>query len=308
MYLLGVDAGGTKCEFMITDLQKNEQIENFEILEGCNLKYVPPEKVIETLDKGLNRIFEKYDSEDFDFAYFGVAECGKGVGKDQDKIKTFISKYFRYFELADDQYSCFRSMSDSKSGVLAIAGTGTAVSYFSENKDNIHKSIGTGGRDFGKIIFNSVISGKIKKDSEIYKTLTSFLETDPKEFYLSLKGYDLVVHPKITKVAKALISGYENKPKLKEEVDIYLDVAVARWVTKLCSYCFTHFGYNENSEFDLVMIGSFWRSEYLRENVTKEVKRCFPKVNVLCSFDVHPVTGCLKIASERSNTIKLRDL
>ncbi len=295
MCILGVDAGGTKCEFMLVD-GDGKTLTNFEIQESCNLKYVRANKIIQTLDQGLQKIFVDYPPEIIKFAYFGVAECGDGIGSEQNKIRNYLEKYFQKYELADDQYSCFRSLSDSKSGVLAIAGTGTALSYFSPKEEKIFKSIGKGGRDFGKVIFSGIISGSISPKNEIYKTLKQCLGTDPKDFYQSLRGYDLVVHPQIAKVAKILVDESKNNPILEREVNLYLDVAAARWVTKICSYCFTHFHYKEESRFDLVLIGSFWKADYLRKKVEEELKHCFPKIKVLYDTSIHPVEGCIKIA------------
>ncbi len=308
MYVLGIDGGGTKIEFLVTDYQKNPIIQ-FIIEKNSNLKYVGPDEVNANLKEGFDRIAQEIKFADIKYAYLGIAECGNKENPADRKVYQFIAEYLNKFTLADDQYSCFRSMSDRVSGVLGIAGTGSAINLFSPEGNKIHKSLGHGGRDFGRILLIEAKYGYLKPESELYKTVTNFLKEDPVEYYNSLTPEDSIRGVTITQIPKALSEEYnKNNEQLRVELDNYLVVISGRWAHKLTTYCYANFGFDEDDDFDVVLTGGMWNWKRILDITKAEVLKIFPKAHVLNDPKTRPVLGCIKLALQKGVEKGLIDL
>lgn len=298
MYLLGVDGGGTKIEFLVTDLEQKEII-HFEYEQNCNLKYGNAVSIIEVLDKGFLQISEKLSLKDIDFGYLGIAECGiNSIVKGREDIEKFLRKNLTNFELADDQYSVFRAKSPTKNGVLANAGTGSNINHFTEGKEENYKSVGISGRDLGKTILAEIKFGGILADSEIYLCVENFLDQNPIDFYDNLTKQEMINSKYIPKIPRILVFQSLTNKKLLNEMKRFEIMVASRWSQKLAVYCNINFGYKFEDEFDLVLSGSLWRWENMRYIMTEDLKRSFPNVNITHDTSKPPVLGSIKIASE----------
>ncbi len=299
MYVLGVDGGGTKIEFLVSDYKLNPVVQ-FIIEKNSNLKYVGPDEVIANLKEGFDRIAEFVDFNDIVYGYFGIAECGNKENPDDQKVFQFIGQYLKKYNLADDQYSCFRSLSDRATGVLGIAGTGSAINLFSPEGNKINKSLGHGGRDFGRILLIEAKYNYLKPDSEIYRTVKNFLGQDPIDFYNNLTPEESIRGETITQIPKALSNEYNaGNEQLRKELDNYLVVIAGRWAHKLTTYCYANFGFREDEDFDIVLTGGMWNWKRILDITTQEIHKIFPKANVLHDDSTRPVIGCVKLAIEK---------
>jgi hypothetical protein len=92
MYVLGVDGGGTKIEFLVTDYKLNPVV-HFLLEKNSNLKYVGPNELIANLQAGFQKITEKVAWSEIVYGYFGIAECGNKDNPDEQKVREFIDKY-----------------------------------------------------------------------------------------------------------------------------------------------------------------------------------------------------------------------
>jgi N-acetylglucosamine kinase-like BadF-type ATPase len=298
MYILGVDGGGTKIEFMVTDFSGQEVL-RFEYLETTNLKYTTAEKVIAILDRAFDQIQKQIKLNDIKFAYLGIAECGENcVGKGRDKIVDFLRTKFMAFELADDQYSVFRAKSSGKNGVLANAGTGSNINQFLNGTEQNYKSVGMGGRDLGHLILNEINYGGIKPDSEIYKTSKYFLKHDPIEFWRSFKPLEYMLNENIARLPKQLIVESAKNIDLQSELDMFAILVASRWSLKLISYCNLNFNLQPTDKFELILTGSLWRWDKMRDMTTSDFVKNFPRVNIVYQPEKQPVVGAVIIALE----------
>jgi hypothetical protein len=299
MYLLGVDGGGTKIEFLITDLEKKE-IVHFEYEQNCNLKYTNSSHIIEILKQGFAQISKTIKIDQIVFAYLGIAECGRdSIVNGREEIIVFLKKHLPKFELADDQYSVFRAKSPTKNGVLANAGTGSNINHFYNETEENYKSVGISGRDLGKAILAEIKFGGILKGSEIYLCVENFLDQNPIDFYDNLKSLDMINNSYIPKIPRILVFQTLTNTKLLNEMKRFEIMVASRWSQKLAVYCNINFGYSFEDEFDLVLSGSLWRWENMRYIMTEDLKKTFPNVNLIHDTSKTPVLGSIKIASER---------
>ncbi len=300
MYVLGVDGGGTKIEFLVADYKLNPVV-HFILEKNSNLKYVGPDELIANLQEGFQKIVEKVSWSEIVYGYFGIAECGNKDNPHEQKVRDFIGQYLSKYTLADDQYSCFRSLSDRSVGVLGIAGTGSAINLFSPEGNKINKSIGHGGRDFGRILLIEAKYNYLKPDSQIYQTVKNFLGQDPVVFYDNLTPEESIRGALITQIPMALSKEYNRgNEQLRQELDNYLVVIAGRWAHKLTTYCYASFGFREDDDFDIVLTGGMWGWRRLLNITTTEVYKIFPKARVLHDSQVRPVVGCIKLAIEKA--------
>jgi hypothetical protein len=104
MYLLGIDGGGTKLDFLLTDLDKKEVL-HFQYEANSNLKYAGPANIIKLLSAGLDQITQTVPLNEISFTYLGIAECGRGCGiTGRDEIVVFLDSRLQKYFLGDDQY------------------------------------------------------------------------------------------------------------------------------------------------------------------------------------------------------------
>ncbi len=298
MYLLGVDGGGTKLEFMVTDREMSELF-RFQYDCNSNLKYSGANELIDMLRHGFDQIKQIIDFTEIDFAYFGIAECGEKcdiTGRQQ--VLEYIQTELPKFQLGDDQYSVFRSKTTSKYGVLANAGTGSNINYFQTNSEQTFKSLGVGGRDLGRIIIDLIVADQIHCESEIYKHVRWFLGESPMAFYDSLNQMELIKNYQISQIPKILVEKSADNSKLRKEMEFYAVFVASRWITKINGKCVNNFRMETNTQFDLAMSGSLWKWISMREKVIIGISKLYPNVNFCYDSEKKPVEGCILIASE----------
>jgi hypothetical protein len=298
MYLLGIDGGGTKLDFLITDLDKKEVL-HFQYEANSNLKYAGPANIIKLLSAGLDQITQTVPLNEISFTYLGIAECGRGCGIiGRDEIVVFLDSRLQKYFLGDDQYSVFRAKSDDKYGVLANAGTGSNINYFTPEQECTFKSLGMGGRDLGRIIIDLIVTGEIDEESEIYKYIRKYLQSKPTDFYHSLSQIELISNYEISQIPKVLVENCPSNHTLRDEMEFYAVFASSRWISKINSKCLLNFNLQPHNSFDLAMTGSLWKWGSMREKVIIGISKLYPNVNFCYDSLKKPVEGCVTIAKE----------
>ncbi len=138
-YLLGIDGGGTKTEFLLADSNKNE-IRRL-ILGASNPVNTGIENTYSVLNNGIKEICKSLDiSETAVFA--GVA--GAKIGENQRLINYFLSNFgFASFDCGSDIDLALEVALKGENGTAIIMGTGI-VAYTRSDK-NLHR---TGGRGY----------------------------------------------------------------------------------------------------------------------------------------------------------------
>lgn len=138
-YLLGIDGGGTKTEFLLTDLQGNE-IRRL-VLGDSNPVNIGIENTLDVLMQGINKICENI-SYDRISVFAGCA--GAKAGDNQSRISSFLSQFgFCRFSCGSDIDLALEISLNGKNGTAVIMGTGIVA--FSRNGEKLYR---TGGRGY----------------------------------------------------------------------------------------------------------------------------------------------------------------
>lgn len=119
-YLLGIDGGGTKTEFLLCDIN-GEEINRI-ILEGCNPVDIGLDKCKDILSIGIKQICADINLREVSL-FAGLA--GGISGDNQKKINKFLSTFgFGVFSNGSDTENALECALNGKDGIAVIMGTG----------------------------------------------------------------------------------------------------------------------------------------------------------------------------------------
>ncbi len=119
-YLLGIDGGGTKTEFLLTDINTNEI--NRIILGTSNPVNIGIKESEAVLRKGITEICEGLDYSEIS-VFAGLA--GSGSDKIKAEISCFLSEYgFGKYLNGTDADSALAVALKGKNGIAVLMGTG----------------------------------------------------------------------------------------------------------------------------------------------------------------------------------------
>jgi len=301
MLFLGIDGGSTKLDFSIID-EYSHQIFSCQITKASNLKYVGAGILISNLNEGLNLMRDAGISpKQINQVYAGIAECTpKNPHPELSQVCEWFSRMFgTRFILEDDQYSVFRSLSTGATGVLANAGTGSNLNYFSKIREQTIKSIGFGGRDFGKALLALCYNGVFTSGHPVYEALRSHVSQDPIEYFDSLQGRDFVINSSITTLPKVVQKAYDaNELSVRAELHPLLVTMGTRWGSKISAYCLSNFGFFPDDTFEIVLRGGLWSWAVMRTVATQDVLKTFPHAHILYDQNIPAVKGCTYLAKQ----------
>lgn len=138
-YLLGIDGGGTKTEFLLTDLNENEIKRIF--LGASNPVNIGVENTKSILRQGIEEICEGMDFAEIS-VFAGLA--GGGTGNIKVEINNFLESFgFGAYSNGRDTDSVIKIALKDEDGVAMIMGTG--IIAFSSCGGELHR---VGGRGY----------------------------------------------------------------------------------------------------------------------------------------------------------------
>ncbi|MBQ8015308.1 MAG: hypothetical protein IJ264_03870 [Clostridia bacterium] len=138
-YLLGIDGGGTKTEFLLTDSNRKE-IRRL-ILGASNPVSTGIENTYSVLNNGIEELCEGFNLSEIS-VYAGIA--GAKSGDNQLLINTFLSKFgFAACNCGSDVDLALEVALKGENGVAVIMGTGIVA--FARSGEKLHH---TGGRGY----------------------------------------------------------------------------------------------------------------------------------------------------------------
>lgn len=184
-YLLGIDGGGTKTEFLLTDSDEKE-IRRV-ILGASNPVSAGIENTYSLLDDGIKEICKGLSFSEVS-VYAGIA--GAKSGDNQQLINTFLSKFgFASYNCGSDVDLALEAALKGKNGVAVIMGTGIVA--YAQNGEKLHRSGGRGymidkggsGYHFGSDALNSAfefIDGRGGSET-LYKLVEQMLGKAPED-------------------------------------------------------------------------------------------------------------------------------
>ncbi len=139
IFLLGIDGGGTKTEFLLTDSVGNEIKRLF--LGGSNPVNKGIENTLGVLNEGITKICDGLDFGEIS-AFAGIA--GGKTGKNQKLINDFLSRFgFASFGCGSDIDLVLEAALKGENGTAVIMGTGIVA--YARSGEKLHR---TGGRGY----------------------------------------------------------------------------------------------------------------------------------------------------------------
>ena len=150
-YLLAVDGGGTKTEFLLTDIKKKELARCF--LGASNPVDIGMDSAKRILEQGIREVCKGIDISEVS-AFVGLA--GGMTGDNKAQINKFLSQFgFAFYSNGSDTENVLQVALNGGDGVAVIMGTG--VIAFSQAGGVRHRIGGWGyhidkggsGYDFG---------------------------------------------------------------------------------------------------------------------------------------------------------------
>ncbi len=138
-YLLGIDGGGTKTEFLLTDVRGREIKRIF--LGGSNPVNVGIKNTCDILNEGINEICRGLHREKIS-VFAGIA--GAKTGDNERQINDFLSSFgFSSYACGSDIDLALELTLSGANGTAVIMGTGVVA--FSRNGEKFYR---TGGRGY----------------------------------------------------------------------------------------------------------------------------------------------------------------
>ena len=124
-YYVGVDGGGTKTEFVLTD--ESGTVLKRLLKSGCNPNDIGVDDSARVILNGLHEIANAYEKENV-YVFAGVS--GAGVGDNATKIREKLSRDYPNVEVENDLVIAVESCLNGKEGVAVICGTGISCCLY----------------------------------------------------------------------------------------------------------------------------------------------------------------------------------
>lgn len=119
-YLLGIDGGGTKTEFLLTDLDKN--VINRVVLGASNPVDIGIEKTEQILEQGISEVCRGMDLREISL-FAGIS--GGITGQNKSLIYNFLSRFsFGLIDNGSDTENAISIALAEEDGIAVIMGTG----------------------------------------------------------------------------------------------------------------------------------------------------------------------------------------
>lgn len=206
MRIAGIDAGGTKTDFLLCD--ENGQRLSFLTLGSANPNDVGIDACVSLLTRGLSELCSDGAP---DAVFAGVS--GGGYGEYASRIKLALSSLYPHsvIENGPDAVNliyCSSRIDDFESSVASlICGTGTAV--FIESKRGLFRRFGWGhlfdnggsGYDFGRDALRALLDAEERPSSDLSTPLFSLLREK-----LGMSAHDAI--PSLYRGGKPYIASF----------------------------------------------------------------------------------------------------
>ena len=137
-YLLGIDGGGTKTEFLLCDLNKAEIKRLF--LGGSNPVNNGIENTFAVLGEGIEQVCDGFDFSEIS-VFAGIA--GAKSGENQRLINDFLSRFgFALYDCGSDIDLALEAALKGEDGTAVIMGTGIVA--YARSGGTLHRAGGRG--------------------------------------------------------------------------------------------------------------------------------------------------------------------
>lgn len=133
-YYLGIDGGGTKTEFVLTD--ESGKVLARSRKKGCNPNDVGVDACFAVLREGIAEIASTVNGSDL-YIFAGVS--GAGVGDTAKTLTEKLSASYEHVRVTSDLNNAVETSLKGEDGVAVICGTGISCT---QRKGNEYKTVG----------------------------------------------------------------------------------------------------------------------------------------------------------------------
>ena len=291
MYYLGIDGGGTKTEFALSDSE--DRIVSRLIMDGCNPNTVGIEKTKRIIENGIIQISDDIPLSSI-VVYAGIAGCASGSYADE--IKSMLKKMsFAACDVGSDNNNIVAAGLGNNEGITMILGTG--ICSYAVKKEGTKRIAGWGylfdnggsafhiGRDAINAYF-SAFDGS-GEDTTLVQRIKESFDYSNAEFlkYLYSGGNKLVSSYAVYVFEEAGKGDKVSIAILKRNIS-----EIARIIRVSLSYFLDYKG-----KVPVILGGGLTNQALLLPYLLEELGNDADKCNIQV-LDVPPVNGALKLA------------
>ncbi|TSC75852.1 MAG: atpase badf/badg/bcra/bcrd type [Parcubacteria group bacterium Gr01-1014_30] len=286
-YVIGVDGGGTKTIAALANLQG--KILKMGKSGASSPRNVGIEKTARNVAKAVKKVLPKERRKVLSI-FVGLPAVQEEFESKVMEIKKIISRQVKgKLAVGSDQLVAFRSGTDSKDGIVLIAGTGCVAHGWKGKKE--HKSSGWGwladeGSGFwiGQRVFQAAF-----RDFDGRGPKTS-LKVPIKKIYA-------IYAQNFVKEVSSLSIICDQRARKGDKVSKLILTEAGRELAESVKTVVKKLNLAKNA-FPLVLIGSVLKSKIVLEQLKRGVKKYYPKVQFV-QPEKEPVTGAVKLAIEQ---------
>jgi len=303
--VIGIDGGGTKTAGILSDL--DGRVLNKAQIGSTNPNKIGYDQAVLNLKTLISVLTKNYSKKSISLVYLGLAGGLERDKMKKEKIKKNLEDFFNFPIIVEgDQKIAFRANSNSKDGVLIIAGTGSIAIGWREKKEAISGGwdwlLGDQGSAFwiGKTAIEKAIKsfdGRENKFLKLQKEIFKYFGIkEASDLYNIFYCQNFV--EKIASIAK-LVDLLANS-KNKESIDILKEAG--KELAKMGIAVIKELSF-QKEKFSLVFSGKVFKSKIVLNEVKAEIKRNAPKAEFILAKN-EPVCGAVKLAIEEIKRAK----
>lgn len=294
-YVIGVDGGGTKTITALANLDEN--ILKMVKTGSSSPRNVGIDKAVENIVKGINKFLNK----DIVFIFIGlpaVEEEYKGKIKDiENKIIKRIKEKIS-LKVGSDQLVAFCSGTDEKSGVIAIAGTGSSAHGWRGGRES--KVSGWGWlADEGSAIWvgREVFQAVLKDiDNRGCKTILTKLVLEELKVSTPEKLVEKIYQDDFLQILSSLSVVADLAGKQGDKTARLILRQAGEEIALSVETVIKNLGFRKKN-FPLVLVGSMFKSDNFRKSFELYIRQSTSKAKLIYPLDP-PVLGAIKLAIE----------
>jgi hypothetical protein len=256
--VLGIDGGGTSTRFSAVARKDGSEIWKLVLDEPCKPSVFGEVSAYNAISSGLS-VLKREIGETPLVTYAGIA--GVTSANDVPLVSKLLSGSSRKFYIGGDIETNYFAVANSGSGLILLAGSGSAIAVFDQyNLVANQSSVAIGARDLLNLVITEANDGRY--DS---KTKAALFEIfDEEIFDTDKEGIAIAPNHRLRSI-KLLTKDYLGE-SVWRDIQPSFDRAASIWAYKATSAYKKNVDILRNTN-AIYLSGGLWHSEYLRDKV-----------------------------------------
>jgi N-acetylglucosamine kinase-like BadF-type ATPase len=289
--IVAVDGGGSKTEFALSTTPGVIQ-ESLLIEAGSNPNMVGPEESLRILKQGLEQLADTSPIKNADVIYLSIAGCA-GKSRHNEFLLNGLTDFNKNIVLEGDLGAAYYSLTDCIPGALLIAGTGAGTCIYDSDGGTVFtSSAGYSASDLGFLLLELLESSNPLCSPELQEFCHEVLASLGCKAG-ELKGRARALSSIPGNLARSLANA-SNDGRFSE-LETLATVAANKWMRTTANLGY-RFGLTEERNSEIVLSGSFWQWEKMREYFLAELPKSFPSHTVHYNPAIKQIEGTIKLA------------